>query len=83
MFQHRPKTGLSLDDFAPAGPPGRAKGHARPRQWAATRRRLTTVAYVAGVIRRHRVKIGSCWRRLNAGQIAKAIHVLQAREIAG
>ena len=56
-----------------------------------------TLAYVTGVIRRHRVRIGSCWRKLSpgrqaplvlahlpwrAGQLAKAIHVLQAREIA-
>jgi hypothetical protein len=26
-----------------------------------------TLCYVAGVIRRHRAKIGSCWRNLNAG----------------
>ena len=27
-----------------------------------------TLSYVAGVIRRHRAKIGSCWRKLNAGR---------------
>ncbi len=27
-----------------------------------------TLSYVAGVIRRHRAKIGSCWRELNAGR---------------
>jgi hypothetical protein len=26
------------------------------------------LSYVAGVIRRHRAKIGSCWRELNAGR---------------
>ncbi len=29
-----------------------------------------TLAYVAGVIRRHRRQIGSCWRKLNPGQQA-------------
>ena len=29
-----------------------------------------TVAYVAGVIRRHRARIGSCWRKLRPGQQA-------------
>ena len=29
-----------------------------------------TLTYVAGVIRRHRRKIGSCWRKLNPGQQA-------------
>ena len=27
-----------------------------------------TLSYVAGVIRRHRAAIGSCWRKLNPGQ---------------
>ncbi len=27
----------------------------------------TTLDYPAGVVRRHRKKIGSCWRRLNPG----------------
>ncbi len=27
-----------------------------------------TLSYVAGVIRRHRSKIGSCWRKLNPGR---------------
>ncbi len=30
----------------------------------------STFAYVAGVIRRHRRQIGSCWRRCNSGQQA-------------
>ena len=30
----------------------------------------STLAYVAGVIRRHRRQIGSCWRRCNSGQQA-------------
>ena len=63
-----------------------------------------TLTCVDGVIRRHRTKTGSCWRKLNsgrqallvlaylrklrccpwrAGQLAKAIHVLQVRKIAG
>jgi hypothetical protein len=29
-----------------------------------------TLAYVAGIIRRHRKKIGSCWRKLNPGRQA-------------
>ena len=29
-----------------------------------------TLGYVAGVIRRHRAKIGSCWRKLNPGRQA-------------
>ena len=29
-----------------------------------------TLSYVAGVIRRHRARIGSCWRKLNPGQQA-------------
>ena len=34
-----------------------------------------TPSYVAGVIRRHRSKIGSCWRRLNAGRQALLVLV--------
>src|SRR5262249_5582784 len=30
----------------------------------------TTLDYLAGVVRRHRKKIGSCWRRLNPGRQA-------------
>ena len=29
-----------------------------------------TLPYIAGVIRRHRAKIGSCWRKLNPGRQA-------------
>jgi hypothetical protein len=29
-----------------------------------------TLTFVAGIIRRHRISIGSCWRKLNAGQQA-------------
>jgi hypothetical protein len=29
-----------------------------------------TLSYVAGIIRRHRTSIGSCWRKLNPGQQA-------------
>jgi hypothetical protein len=34
-----------------------------------------TLSYVAGVIRRHRAKIGSCWRKLNAGRQALLVLV--------
>src|SRR5262250_2859562 len=34
-----------------------------------------TLAYVAGVIRRHRAKIGSCWRKLKAGRQALLVLV--------
>ena len=27
-----------------------------------------TLSYLAGIIRRHRESIGSCWRKLNPGQ---------------
>jgi len=37
---------------------------------AARPRSAQTLTYVAGVIRRHRKKIGSCWRRLNPGRQA-------------
>ncbi len=29
------------------------------------------LAFVAGLIRRHRKSIGSCWRKLNPGQQAR------------
>ena len=29
-----------------------------------------TLTFVAGIIRRHRISIGSCWRKLNPGQQA-------------
>jgi len=29
-----------------------------------------TLTYLAGVVRRHRKKIGSCWRKLNPGRQA-------------
>jgi hypothetical protein len=32
-----------------------------------------TLSYVAGVIRRHRAAIGSCWRKLNPGQQAMLV----------
>ena len=35
----------------------------------------STLNYVAGLIRRHRKAIGSCWRRLNAGQQALLVLV--------
>ena len=34
-----------------------------------------TLAYVAGVIRRHRMAIGSCWRKLNPGRQALLVLV--------
>jgi len=34
-----------------------------------------TLSYVAGVIRRHRIRIGSCWRKLNPGQQAMLVLV--------
>jgi hypothetical protein len=34
-----------------------------------------TLSYVAGVIRRHRSKIGSCWRKLNPGRQALLVLV--------
>ena len=35
----------------------------------------STLTYLAGVVRRHRKKIGSCWRRLNPGQQALLVLV--------
>jgi Helix-turn-helix of DDE superfamily endonuclease len=32
-----------------------------------------TLTFVAGVIRRHRVSIGSCWRKLDPGQQAPLV----------
>jgi hypothetical protein len=29
-----------------------------------------TLSYVAGIIRRHHAKVGSCWRKLNPGRQA-------------
>ena len=34
-----------------------------------------TLSYVAGVIRRHRTAIGSCWRKLNPGRQALLVLV--------
>ena len=34
-----------------------------------------TLSYVAGIIRRHRASIGSCWRKLNPGQQALSVLV--------
>ena len=34
-----------------------------------------TLAYVAGVIRRHCAQIGSCWRKLNPGRQALLVLV--------
>ena len=35
----------------------------------------TTLTHLAGVLRRHRRKIGSCWRKLNPGQQALPVLV--------
>jgi hypothetical protein len=35
----------------------------------------STLVYLAGVVRRHRRKIGSCWRELNCGQQALLVLV--------
>jgi hypothetical protein len=44
-----------------------------------------TLAYVAGVIRRQRDKIGSCWRKLNAGRQALLVlvHLRKGETFAG
>jgi hypothetical protein len=34
-----------------------------------------TLTYVAGIIRRHRISIGSSWRKLNSGQQALLVLV--------
>src|SRR4029077_20226344 len=34
-----------------------------------------TLTFVAGIIRRYRVSIGSCWRKLNSGQQALLVLV--------
>ena len=34
-----------------------------------------TLTYVAGIIRRHRASIGSCWRKLNPGKHALLVLV--------
>ena len=34
-----------------------------------------TLTYLSGVIRRHRARIGSCWRKLNCGQQALLVLV--------
>jgi hypothetical protein len=34
-----------------------------------------TITFVAGIIRRHRISIGSCWRKLNPGQQALLVLV--------
>ena len=35
----------------------------------------STLTYLSGVVRRHRKKIGSCWRKLNPGQQALLVLV--------
>jgi DDE superfamily endonuclease len=45
----------------------------------------TTLTYLAGVVRRHRRKIGSCWRKLNPGQQALLVlvHLRKGETFAG
>ena len=45
----------------------------------------TTLDYLAGVIRRHRKKIGSCWRKVNPGQQALLVlaHLRNGETFAG
>ena len=44
-----------------------------------------TLSYVAGIIRRHRRKIGSCWRKLNPGRQALLVlaHLRKGETFAG
>jgi DDE superfamily endonuclease/Helix-turn-helix of DDE superfamily endonuclease len=44
-----------------------------------------TLSYVAGVIRRHRARIGSCWRKLGPGQQALLVlaHLRKGETLAG
>jgi len=39
-----------------------------------------TLSYVAGVIRRHRARIGSCWRKLSPGRQAVLVAYLRKGE---
>jgi hypothetical protein len=43
------------------------------------------LSYVAGIIRRHRRKIGSCWRKLNPGRQALLVltHLRKGETLAG
>ena len=45
----------------------------------------STLTYLAGVVRRHRKAIGSCWRKLNPGQQALLVlvHLRQGETFAG
>jgi hypothetical protein len=45
----------------------------------------STLDYLAGVVRRHRRKIGSCWRKLNPGQQALLVlvHLRKGETFAG
>jgi hypothetical protein len=40
-----------------------------------------TLTYVAGIIRRHRASIGSCWRKLNSGRQALLVLVYGASRV--
>jgi hypothetical protein len=45
----------------------------------------STLAYLAGVVRRHRRKTGTCWRKLNPGQQALLVlvHLRKGETFAG
>jgi hypothetical protein len=45
----------------------------------------STLTYLAGVVRRHRKKIASCWRKLNPGQQALLVlvHLRKGETFAG
>lgn len=49
--------------------------HLLPRGFHAVLSCRAAVSYVAGVIRRHRAAIGSCWRKLNPGRQALLVLV--------
>ena len=42
-----------------------------------------TLTFVAGIIRRHRAAIGSCWRKLNPGQQALLVLAHLRKDIPG
>jgi hypothetical protein len=42
-----------------------------------------TLSYIAGVIRRHRRQIGSCWRKLNPGRQALLVLAYLRKDIPG
>ena len=42
-----------------------------------------TLTFVSGIIRRYRVSIGSCWRKLNPGQQALLVLAYLRKDIPG